>query len=101
MSSTIIAGNDFCRKNCEQTILSQERTCYDEKENKIVTCKRSRSKALISDNVLRDDANKLCEVVCSSLTNQDICRFFGYIDKNKKKVDPQILQKYGIIIYRK
>jgi len=87
-------GKLFCLTNCVIDKTAREKNCY---EKKIEKCKRCTINPTLNDKEKKD----ICEAVCNSRTNENVCDFYGYMNNKKKDYPVAVLSKYGIEITKR
>lgn len=87
-------GKLFCLQNCIIDPLAKEKNCFDKKMKK---CKRCTINPTIDDKEKKD----VCEAVCNSKTDENLCDFYGYLNNRKKDFPAAILSRYGIEITKR
>jgi len=87
-------GNLFCQSNCVINENSENKKCWNEI---VKSCKKCSIKPEIKDI----EKAELCEAICNSILPNGQCKFYGYINKEKKDISQKILDKYGLNIVRR
>lgn len=87
-------GKIFCLENCVIDAIAREKNCFDQKMTK---CKRCTINPTIEDKEKKD----ICEAICNSKAQENVCDFYGYLNNKKKDFPIAILSKYGIEVTKR
>lgn len=87
-------GNLFCQSNCIINENSETKKCWD---MDVKSCKKCTLKNEIKDS----EKAEICQAICNANLPNQQCKFYGYINKEKKEISQKILEKYGQNIMRK
>lgn len=90
-------GINFCSQNCIEDNVAREKKCYD---NVMFKCRGCTVRPTIGDTE-RNEINLLCRAICNSKLNEHKCEFYGYLNNRRKDINPNLLSKYKIVVYRR
>jgi len=89
IKSSLDKGNQFCESHCLIDDDSEIKNCW---KGSSKSCK----KCTIKPEIKELEKIKICEAICFSLISDPQCKFFGFVNKEKKDFDPSFLKKYGL-----
>jgi len=87
-------GNIFCKTNCVINDNSEIKNCWD---GDVKSCK----KCTLKQEIIHSEKLEICQAICNANLPNEQCRFYGYINKEKKNFDSNILIKHGLEIVRR
>lgn len=98
IKKTLENKNNFCNSICikrELNDLKDAKNCYF--QGAVKNCYSCQAKPSKGTQIEKEteEKNFICERLCNQIENQEDCKFYGYVNLEKKQIDSSLLKKHG------
>jgi len=90
-------GNRFCSTKCIPDLLSKGKKCWKNGVKHCNTC-QYKDRRFIMDH---KEEEAICKYACNAIKNSNNCEYYTFTNDKKKLLDPKVLNKYGVKLFKK